>query len=140
MSEEKKAVPEAVSTDKATIKMLHIAQERGQETIFDRAVKMKPCNIGAEGICCKICSQGPCRLPLTKAIKYGTEPDNRKGLCGATAETTSARNLLRTMAGGSAAHPAHGRAAPETSRAHALSPPRSTPHQSPIKLREVRGH
>ena len=84
MSEEKKAVPEAVSTDKATIKMLHIAQERGQETIFDRAVKMKPCNIGAEGICCKICSQGPCRVPLTKGIKDGSEPDKRMGLCGAT--------------------------------------------------------
>ena len=46
---------------------------------FDRNLTMKPCNIGVEGICCKNCAQGPCRVPLTKKIKDGLEPDNRKG-------------------------------------------------------------
>ena len=137
MSEEKRAVPEAVTIDKATIKMLHIAQERGQETIFDRAVKMKQCNIGAEGICCKICSQGPCRLPMTKAIKEGTEPDNRMGLCGATPETIAARNLVRMMAGGSAAHSDHGRGVAETFRAMAYGETKDYTIKDEIKLREV---
>ncbi|MDR2460865.1 MAG: anaerobic carbon-monoxide dehydrogenase catalytic subunit [Deltaproteobacteria bacterium] len=93
--------------DPVTIKMLDLATEKGQLTIFDRAIKMKPCNIGTEGICCKICSQGPCRLPLTKAIKDGSEPDNRIGLCGATPETIVSRNLIRMISAGTSAHADH---------------------------------
>lgn len=140
MSEEKKAVPEAVSTDSATIKMLHLAQEKGQETIFDRAVKMKQCNIGTEGICCKICAQGPCRLPMTKGIKDGSEPDKRMGLCGATPETIVARNLIRMMAGGSAAHSDHGRGVTETFRAMAYGEAKDYTIKDEIKLREVAGY
>lgn len=140
MAEEKKAVPEAVSCDVATIQMLHIAQERGQETIFDRAVKMKPCNIGTEGICCKICSQGPCRVPLTKAIKEGTEPDNRMGLCGATPDTIAARNLVRMIAGGCATHSDHGRGVIEIFRAMAYGEAKDYTIKDEIKLREVAGY
>ncbi|MDR2613013.1 MAG: anaerobic carbon-monoxide dehydrogenase catalytic subunit [Deltaproteobacteria bacterium] len=96
------------SGDAVTVKMLELAKEQGRSTIFDRAAKMKPCNIGTEGICCKICSQGPCRLPLTKGIKDGTEPDNRIGLCGATPETIVARNLIRMVSAGASAHADHG--------------------------------
>ena len=110
----KGAKPEEVSVDQATIKMLRKAQADGVETIFDRAVTMKPCNIGVEGICCKNCSQGPCRLPLTKKIKDGEEADNRKGLCGATPETIAARNFARMVAAGAAAHSDHGRGVAET--------------------------
>ena len=106
--------PEEASVDPATIKMMKKAQAEGIETIFDRAVTMKPCNIGVEGICCKNCSQGPCRLPLTKKIKDGLEEDNRKGLCGATPETIAARNFARMVAGGAAAHSDHGRGVAET--------------------------
>ncbi|MDR1036164.1 MAG: anaerobic carbon-monoxide dehydrogenase catalytic subunit [Deltaproteobacteria bacterium] len=98
----------APSGDPVTIKMLELAKEQGRSTIFDRAAKMKPCNIGTEGICCKICAQGPCRLPLTKAIKDGTEPDTRMGLCGATPETVVARNLIRMVSAGASAHADHG--------------------------------
>jgi carbon-monoxide dehydrogenase catalytic subunit len=96
------------SGDPATMKVLELARSQGRETIFDRAVKMKPCNIGTEGICCKVCSQGPCRLPLTKAIKDGSEKDSRVGLCGATPETIVARNLTRMISAGAAAHSDHG--------------------------------
>jgi carbon-monoxide dehydrogenase catalytic subunit len=98
----------APSGDPVTIRMLELAKEQGRTTIFDRAAKMKPCNFGTEGICCKICSQGPCRLPLTKGIKDGTEPDNRIGLCGATPETIVARNLIRMVSAGASAHADHG--------------------------------
>ena len=106
--------PEEVTVDTASIKMIKKAQAEGIETIFDRAQTMKPCNIGIEGICCKNCSQGPCRLPLTKKIKEGLEEDNRKGLCGATPETIAARNFARMVAAGAAAHSDHGRGVAET--------------------------
>ena len=64
--EAKKANPKEVTIDPATVQMLQKAQADGCETIFDRAVTMKPCNIGEQGTCCKTCAQGPCRLPLTK--------------------------------------------------------------------------
>jgi carbon-monoxide dehydrogenase catalytic subunit len=135
----KLAVPEDVTVDKATIKMLRLAQSKGIETIFDRAVKMKQCNIGTEGICCKICSQGPCRVPLTKAIKEGTEPDKRVGLCGATAETIVARNLLRMIAAGCASHSDHGRSVAETFLAMARREAHDYTIKDEIKLREVAG-
>ena len=140
MSEEKKAVAANSSSDAATIKMLNIAQQRGQETIFDRAVKMKPCNIGSEGICCKVCSQGPCRLPMSKGVREGTEPDTRIGLCGATPETIAARNLARMMAAGSAAHSDHGRGVTETFRAMAYGEVNDYTIKDEIKLKEVAGH
>ncbi|MDR2301882.1 MAG: anaerobic carbon-monoxide dehydrogenase catalytic subunit [Deltaproteobacteria bacterium] len=104
----KKPAAKPESGDPVTLQMLGLARDRGQGTIFDRAAKMKPCNIGTEGICCKICSQGPCRIPLSKAIKDGTEPDTRIGLCGATPETIVTRNLTRMIAAGAAAHSDHG--------------------------------
>jgi carbon-monoxide dehydrogenase catalytic subunit len=105
--------PEEMSVDTATIKMIQKARVDKIETIFDRALTMKPCNIGVEGICCKNCSQGPCRLPMTKKIREGEEPDTRKGLCGATPETIAARNFARMVAGGAAAHSDHGRGVAE---------------------------
>ena len=91
-----------VSIDVATQEMVARAQELGVETIFDRAVTMKACNIGVQGTCCKNCSMGPCRLPLPKSGIEGE--DTRKGLCGATANTIAARNFIRMIAGGAAAH------------------------------------
>ena len=140
MSDEKRAVPEDVSSDIATIKMLKFAQEKGMETIFDRAVKMKQCNIGTEGICCKNCSQGPCRIPLTKAIKEGTEPDKRVGLCGATAETIVARNFARMVAAGCSSHSDHGRAVVETFRAMAYGEAKDYTIKDELKLIEVAGY
>ena len=108
---EKKAEPREVSVDSATIEMLAKAQRDQVETIFDRAITMKPCNIGEQGTCCKNCSQGPCRLPLPKKGIEGK--DERKGLCGATPETIAARNFARMVAAGAAAHSDHGRGVAE---------------------------
>jgi carbon-monoxide dehydrogenase catalytic subunit len=101
---------EKFSVDAATVEMLKKAQAEGIETIFDRAEKMKPCPIGAEGACCRICSQGPCRVPKPKKAKEGEEQKPQAvGLCGATAETISARNFARMVASGAAAHNDHSR-------------------------------
>ena len=107
----KLADPVAASIDTATQQMIARAQKLGIDTIFDRAEAMKPCNIGAQGTCCKNCSMGPCRLPLPKSGIEGE--DTRKGLCGATANTIAARNFARMTAGGAAAHSDHGRCVAE---------------------------
>jgi anaerobic carbon-monoxide dehydrogenase catalytic subunit len=113
----KLADPIAASMDEASQEMIARAQQLGVETVFDRAVKMKPCNIGIQGICCKNCAMGPCRLPLPKGGIQGE--DERKGLCGATANTIAARNFIRMIAGGASAHSDHGRSVAEVFRSAA---------------------
>ncbi len=113
----KLADPEAASIDAATQQMIQRAHELGVETAFDRAVTLKPCNIGNQGTCCKNCGMGPCRLPLTKSGAEGE--DGRKGICGATPNTIAARNFIRMIAGGAAAHSDHGRAVAEVFRSAA---------------------
>lgn len=103
----KQADPMESSIEPSTQEMIARAQQLGVETVFDRAVTMKPCAIGMQGICCKNCAMGPCRLPLPKDGIQGE--DTRKGLCGATANTICARNFIRMIAGGAAAHSDHGR-------------------------------
>ena len=87
------------SSDPAAHQMLIRADELNLSTAFSRAEDMVPCNIGAAGMCCRICGMGPCRL--TK--------DGQTGVCGATIDTIQARNLIRSIAAGSAAHSDHGR-------------------------------
>jgi carbon-monoxide dehydrogenase catalytic subunit len=108
----KVADPVAASIDKATQEMIVRAQELGIDTCFDRAVTLKPCNIGNQGTCCKNCGMGPCRLPLGKGLAEGEE-DTRKGICGATPNTIAARNFIRMIAAGAAAHSDHGRCVAE---------------------------
>ena len=51
------------------------------------------------GICCKNCFMGPCKI--TKKAP--------RGVCGADADLIVARNMLRSLASGAAAHGARGR-------------------------------
>ncbi|MBZ0157496.1 MAG: anaerobic carbon-monoxide dehydrogenase catalytic subunit [Alphaproteobacteria bacterium] len=73
------------------------------ETCFDRAEKMKPCPIGEVGACCKMCHMGPCRLVGRNA------EESVVGVCGASLATVAARNFVRMIAGGTAAHSDHSR-------------------------------
>ena len=107
----KLADPVAATIDVASQQMIRRAKELGIDTIFDRGVTTKPCNIGMQGTCCKNCAMGPCRLPLPKSGIQGE--DDRKGLCGASANTIAARNFIRMIAGGAAAHSDHGRGVAE---------------------------
>ena len=91
--------PEEASFDPASIDLLQLACDNDIETAFSRADSMAACPIGADGMCCKVCSMGPCRL-----VKKG-----QTGICGATLETVAARNFARMVAAGSAAHSDHGR-------------------------------
>ncbi len=107
----KVADPMEASIEASTQEMIRRAQQLQIDTVFDRAVTMKPCAIGMQGICCKNCAMGPCRLPLPKGGIEGE--DTRKGLCGATANTIAARNFARMIAAGAAAHSDHGRSVAE---------------------------
>jgi carbon-monoxide dehydrogenase catalytic subunit len=95
----KKRTQEERTADPAAQEMLIRADELGIGTAFSRADDMVPCNIGSAGMCCKICGMGPCRL--TK--------EGQTGVCGATIDTIQARNLIRAISAGSAAHSDHGR-------------------------------
>jgi len=102
------------SFDEASIKMIEKAASDGVNTAFDRAEAMKPCPIGVVGSCCKHCGMGPCRVPLPRGkTETPEEKQKRRGICGATAETIAARNFIRMVAGGAAAHSDHGRGVAE---------------------------
>ncbi len=131
----KKADPVKATIDMATQEMIIRSQKLGIETIFDRAESMKPCNIGLQGICCKNCAMGPCRLPLPKGGIEGE--DTRKGLCGATANTIAARNFLRMIAAGCAAHSDHGRTVAEVFLSVARKETQDYQIKDPIKLVNV---
>jgi len=108
------AEAETKSIDNASIKMIEKAASDGVNTVFDRAETKKPCPIGVEGSCCKNCGMGPCRVPPPKGRKETPEEkQKRRGICGATAETIAARNFIRMVAGGAAAHSDHGRGVAE---------------------------
>ena len=109
------AEAETKSIDNASIKMIEKAASDGVNTAFDRAETKKPCPIGVEGSCCKHCGMGPCRVPPPKGREETPEEkQKRRGICGATAETIAARNFIRMIAGGAAAHSDHGRGVAET--------------------------
>ncbi len=88
------------SIDPASMELIELAEQGNLEIIWDRKKKMQPqCGFGISGICCRICTMGPCRI--TKKAE--------KGVCGATADVIVARNFARMVAGGAAAHSDHGR-------------------------------
>src|SRR5512136_2908907 len=89
--------------DRASKEMLKKANKENIEVVWDRYEMMQPaCGFGELGICCKICSMGPCRIdPFGEGAQVG--------VCGATVDTIAARNLARKIAVGASAHSDHGR-------------------------------
>jgi len=101
---------ETKSIDQATIEMIDKAAQDGARVVFERAEVTRPCPIGAVGSCCSNCGMGPCRVPLPRGkVETVEEKRRRVGVCGATAETIAARNFVRMIAAGTAAHGDHGR-------------------------------
>lgn len=98
------------SIDRATVELIDKAEREKISTVFSRADGLKPCPIGVEESCCKICAMGPCRLPRSKK----GEDKVRVGVCGATIETIVARNFARKVAAGAAAHSDHAREVVQT--------------------------
>src|SRR5512145_313353 len=88
------------SLDPAINEMVQIAGEAKMPTVWDRYAAQHPqCKFASDGVCCRLCHMGPCRIT----------PKAKFGICGADADTIVARNLLREIAAGAAAHSDHGR-------------------------------
>jgi carbon-monoxide dehydrogenase catalytic subunit len=91
------------SASESAEKIIEWGEEHGITTCFDRAEMMKPCPVGGSGACCSNCNMGPCRFVGKDAEEVV------RGVCGARLETVAARNLVRTIAAGTAAHSDHAR-------------------------------
>ena len=98
-----KRLAEQRALDATDQEIIAKALEDGLETAWDRFIDQQPqCGFGQLGICCNRCAMGPCRIE-----PFGKKPD--RGVCGATADTIVARNLLDDLSTGAAAHSDHGR-------------------------------
>ncbi|MCI9391431.1 MAG: carbon monoxide dehydrogenase, partial [Oscillospiraceae bacterium] len=84
----------------ATERLLENGRQVGADSWQQRVKNQTPhCKFGEEGICCRICSMGPCRIT----------PKAPRGICGCDVHGIVARNYLRFTAGGAATHSDHGR-------------------------------
>ena len=84
----------------ATARLLETAAKVGADTWQARVKNQTPhCKFGEEGICCRICTMGPCRI--TKKAP--------RGICGCDVHGIVGRNYLKFTAGGAATHSDHGR-------------------------------
>ncbi len=105
MGGEKKRNIEDMSIWEDARQMLRKAERDGVETAWDRLEQQTPhCKFGETGICCRICTMGPCRISKKAPL----------GVCGADADVIVARNFGRFLAGGAAGHSDHGRDCIET--------------------------
>lgn len=121
---------EEYSIDPTAGEMLAIAAEKGIKTVFERSRDMKPCSIGKDGACCKLCAMGPCRLV----------GKHTKGVCGADLATVTARNFVRQVAAGAAAHSDHGRDVALTMKAIATGQIKGGTIADEVKLAKVAGY
>jgi len=86
--------------DEASLEVLEKAGSDGVQTCFTRLERQGvPCKNGSRGVCCRLCYMGPCNIGKKSS----------RGVCGADVDTVVARNLLREVAGGTAAHSDHAR-------------------------------
>ena len=120
------------TVDPAAQVLLKKAGEKNIKTAFDRAEKLKPCPIGHQGACCKVCHMGPCRL-------VGKE-DEAEGVCGATLPVVTARNFARMVAAGTAAHSDHARDLANTLLAVARGEAKDFQIKDVRKLNRVAGY
>ncbi|MBD3242754.1 MAG: anaerobic carbon-monoxide dehydrogenase catalytic subunit [Chitinivibrionales bacterium] len=100
MADTRKTVTADRVSDSASVETLEKALRDSVDTAFERSdAQGARCGFGTSGVCCRICYMGPCRI--TKKAP--------RGVCGADADTIVARNYLREVAAGAAAHSDHAR-------------------------------
>ncbi len=117
--------------DPASQEALKAAEAVGAPTALDRYDSQQPsCRFGRQGICCRLCNMGPCRAGTTSK-------GERFGVCGANADTIAARNLLRMIAAGAAAHSDHGRDVAHTFVLMAQGKAKDYRIKDEVKLRQV---
>jgi carbon-monoxide dehydrogenase catalytic subunit len=123
--------PKKRSSDKAAQEMIDLMAEAGLENAWDRLQAQLPqCGFGRLGICCRICTMGPCRIDPF-------EDGPKAGVCGADVDTIVARNFLRAVAAGTSAHSDHGRAVATVFLAAAKGEAPDYHIKDPVKLRKL---
>jgi carbon-monoxide dehydrogenase catalytic subunit len=116
------------SIDKASQAMIAHMAESNQQNAWDRLESQLPqCGFGKQGICCRICSMGPCRISKKSPL----------GVCGADADTIVARNFLRAIAAGASAHSDHGRGVAEVFLATARGKASDYKFKDTVKLFKI---
>ncbi|SFB34042.1 Ni-dependent carbon monoxide dehydrogenase precursor [Acetitomaculum ruminis DSM 5522] len=109
-----------------TDRLLETAEKVGANTWQERVKNQTPhCKFGENGVCCRICTMGPCRIT----------PKAPRGICGCDAHGIVGRNFLRFTAGGSATHSDHGREICHT--LHIASPDGDYKVKDEAKLRRL---
>ena len=84
----------------ATARLLETGAKVGADSWQLRVKNQTPhCKFGEQGVCCRICSMGPCRIT----------PKAPRGICGCDVHGIVGRNYLKFTAGGAATHSDHGR-------------------------------
>ncbi|NCC24355.1 MAG: anaerobic carbon-monoxide dehydrogenase catalytic subunit [Deltaproteobacteria bacterium] len=129
MTKDKRTIDDLTIWDDAK-QMIRKAQRDGVETVWDRLEQQEPhCPFCEKGLTCQKCVMGPCRISEKKP----------RGVCGADADLTVARNFGRFVAAGAAAHSDHGRDLVET--LHAIGQGRTTDYEvrDEAKLRRIAG-
>ncbi len=107
----------------ATNRLLETGAKVGADAWQLRVKNQTPhCKFGEQGVCCRICSMGPCRIT----------PKAPRGICGCDVHGIVGRNFLRFTAGGSATHSDHGREICHT--LHTVSPDGNYKVKDPEKL------
>ncbi|THB63575.1 MAG: anaerobic carbon-monoxide dehydrogenase catalytic subunit [Desulfovibrio sp.] len=102
MAKEKRSIDDLTIWDDAK-QMIKKAEADGVETVWDRLEDQTPhCKFCEGGLTCNKCVMGPCRI-----IAGGDK--KQRGVCGADADLTVARNFGRFVAAGAASHSDHGR-------------------------------
>ena len=84
----------------ATARLLETGAKVGADAWQIRVKNQTPhCKFGEQGVCCRICAMGPCRIT----------PKAPRGICGCDVHGIVGRNYLKFTAGGAATHSDHGR-------------------------------
>ncbi len=118
---------------RASIELMNVNLDNKLSTPFTRLSAQEPqCWMGEEGVCCRVCYMGPCRILGVRAKGGATQ-----GVCGATADTIVARNLIRETIGGTAAHTEHALEIAEALRDIADGKLKDYGIKDPTKLRAV---
>jgi carbon-monoxide dehydrogenase catalytic subunit len=127
MAKVKRTIDDLTIWDDAK-QMIRKAHKDGVETVWDRLEQQEPhCPFCEKGLTCQKCVMGPCRISDKKP----------KGVCGADADLTVARNFGRFVAAGAASHSDHGRDLVET--LHAIGKGKTTDYaiRDDAKLRRI---
>ena len=112
----------------ATARLLETGAKVGADSWQMRVKNQTPhCKFGEQGVCCRICSMGPCRIT----------PKAPRGICGCDVHGIVGRNFLRFTAGGAATHSDHGREICIT-LGHALPSVSHNVHYTKIHILKIR--